>query len=44
MGVQPRLIFKKTNFHLFHELGKLEQVQLEQNSKIPKSICELGKT
>ena len=38
------LYSKNPIFHLFHELDKTEKVQLEQHSKIPKSLCELGKT
>ena len=44
LEVQPRLIFKKPNFLffswiVFSWIGKNWEVQLEQHSKIPKSLC-----
>ena len=42
--VQPRFIFKKPNFPSFSWTGKNWQVQMEQHTKISKSLWELGKT
>ena len=35
---------KKANFTSFSWLGKKRDAQIEQHSKISKSLCELGKT
>ena len=44
LEVQSKLIFKKPNFPSFSWIWKSWEVQLEQYSKIKKSLCELGKT
>ena len=44
LKVQHRLKFKKSDYPSFSEIGKKWEVQLEQHSKIRKSVCKLGKT
>ena len=41
--MQPRLIFKNPIFHLFHELEKMREVQIEQHSKPSEPLCQFGK-
>ena len=43
----PRFTFKKpkkNNFPSFSWLGEKWEGQVEQHSKIPKSLCKMGKT
>ena len=37
------LYSKNSFFHLLHGLGKIWEVQLEQHSNIPNSLCQMGK-